>query len=231
MYALERIRVLAFDCYGTLVDWTTGIQELLDQLASRQGLSLPVEQVAREWEAIQFELLCDRYRPYREILTEATWHTLARWGVRLSPAEAVLIVEHLPRWPVFEDVPRVLPHLAQHFQLVVVSNIDDDLLHQTLQRLRVPFAQLITAQQVQSYKPQLAHFLELLRRLQVGPEEVLHCAFGSRYDLRPAAALGIPTVWIRRPGWSDPPELGSTLQVANLEELAELLGVPVAVRS
>ncbi len=228
MYRPDRIKLLSFDCYGTLVDWTTGLEEALAQLAAQHGLRLPPWWLVQDWETVQFELICDRYRPYREIVCNATCRVLARWGLRLSPQEAQAVVESLPRWPVFADVPRALPALARRYPLVVVSNIDDDLLSRTLEPLGVPFAGVVTAQQVRSYKPQLAHFRELLRRFQVAPEEVLHCAFGSRYDLAPAAALGIPTAWIRRSGQEDHPAVAATVVVDSLEELAGWLGVPLA---
>ena len=227
MYRLDRVKLLSFDCYGTLVDWTSGLEEALGQLAARHGLRLPSWWLAQDWESVQFELICDRYRPYREILCDATCRVLARWGVRLSPAEAQSVVESLPRWPVFADVPRVLPALARRYQLVVVSNIDDDLLARTLEHLDVPFAGTVTAQQVQSYKPQLEHFRQLLRQYGLRPEEVLHCAFGSRYDLAPAARLGIPTAWIRRGTGEEHPAVAATVVVDSLEELAQRLGVPV----
>jgi 2-haloacid dehalogenase len=116
---------------------------------------------------------------------------------------------------------------------VIVSNVDDDLFARTAARLLVPFYEVITAQQVRSYKPGRAHFDEVLRRTGATPATVLHVAQSLFHDHVPAQAMGFPTVWVNRP--SRLPNTGLTppgaenvapdLETPDLASLADAAGL------
>src|SRR5215212_5823614 len=72
--AAVRPKVATFDCYGTLVDWEGGIGAFLYALLLREGVEDPPpgRELRKRWEEIQFERVRGPYKPYKEILAEAT---------------------------------------------------------------------------------------------------------------------------------------------------------------
>lgn len=222
--SLEKVEVLTFDCYGTLIDWESGIRQTLETLRAGHGVDKSVDQLLAAWEAIQFEMICGRYRRYRDILRDSLRATFAAIDVSLSAEEANSLGDNLGTWVPFEDTVESLRRLATRYKLGILSNIDDDLLAQSVDHLGVPFDQLITAEQLQSYKPQPAHFQEAIRRFGRPPDCFLHCAFGFKYDQAPALAQGMSTVWIKRPGWIRDDVATPTYETNSLGELVSLLG-------
>ncbi len=225
MTPLERIEILSFDCYGTLIDWETGIREVLGELAAAYGLSGRVDQLLAEWEEIQFHLIAGPWRPYRDILRESLDHLFCQYCVTLGADEADMLAARIGSWPPFDDAHQILPRLKARYKLAVLSNIDDEMLALSVAQMGVRFDELITAEQVRSYKPRPAHFEEALRRFRRPADRFLHCAFGSRYDLAPATAVGMSTLWIKRSGSIPDHEAEPTCEVDSLFRLAELLGV------
>ncbi|MDA7980802.1 MAG: haloacid dehalogenase type II [Pirellulales bacterium] len=224
MTDLADIEILTFDCYGTLIDWGSGLSETIAELAQRHAVETPLEHLLTEWEAIQFEMIGGTYRKYRDILTDSLTQTFAKHDVELSTEECQLLGVRLPEWPAFADTVDSLARLKRNYQLAILSNIDDDLLTGSLPKLNVTFDELITAEQVNSYKPQLVHFSEALRRFDRPAKSFLHCAFGFKYDHRPALNIGMQTVWIKRPGWIRDDDAIPTFETPDLAGLADLLG-------
>lgn len=221
---LSQVEILTFDCYGTLIDWETGLRETITELAQRHQVAAPVDQLLAEWEDIQFTMITGEYRPYREILADSLEQTFARHGCKLNERERDLLGERLPQWPAFADTAASLARLKQKYKLAILSNIDDDLLAGSLPKLGVKFAALVTAEQVFSYKPDKAHFREAMKRLKRPASAFLHCAFGFKYDQRPALELGMQTVWVKRPGWIQDDDAQPTFEAPDLRGLAELVG-------
>lgn len=183
---------ITFDCYGTLIDWETG---LLAELRPRLP-GLTDAEILKRYAQLEAELEAGPYRPYRELLGKIE----QRMG--LEPGG---LAASLPGWPPFPDTVRALKRLGKDHWLAVVSNIDDDLFEGTQARLGVAFDQVVTAKQVRSYKPKLAHFEAVLDRLMLKPQQVLHAAQSLFHDIAPAKAMGFRTCWITRRG------LGATL--------------------
>ncbi|HYU18148.1 MAG TPA: haloacid dehalogenase type II [Chloroflexota bacterium] len=196
-----RIRVATFDCYGTLIDWEGGAGAFLYDLALRSG-DRPWEsaRALREgWEAIQFELVQRDYRPYKEVLVES----LRRWGAERgyawNEADGLALVRSMRSWQPFPDTrPALLLARERGLRLVIVSNTDRDIIDHTLAHLEVPFDDVITAEECRAYKPSLTVFQQALGRIGESPERVLHVAFGFKYDIGPAQALGLRTAWVNR---------------------------------
>jgi 2-haloacid dehalogenase len=152
-------------------------------------------------------------------------------GFRPSPDEVAGFAASVPSWPPFADTVPSLRALATRYRLAVVSNVDDDLFAGTAARLEVPFAEVVTAQQVRSYKPARAHFDAVLRRLGLPRERVLHVAQSLFHDIAPATALGFPCVWVNRragrtgSGATPPARATPDLEVADLAALVARMGL------
>ena len=201
-------RWASFDCYGTLVDWNSGLRDALggDELLARYHELEP---------EVQSE---DPSRSYREVMRE----TARRLRVDADPAES------LPEWPVFPDVrPALEEARSRGWRLAILSNSDRDLIEASIDAIGVPFDLAIVASEIGSYKPMDAHWLAFAR--EVGSSPDVHVAQSHFHDVVPALRLGIPTIWINRTDEvRDPPP---TLQRPNLEGLADALDelVPAGV--
>lgn len=222
---------LTFDCYGTLIDWETGILECLRPLILRHGVARSDEQLLRSFVEHEARLQAMAWRPYREVLTGVLEAMAREWRVTLDSYEATALAESLPGWPPFADTVDALRRLKRRFKLVIVSNTDDALFAATARRLEVPFDEVITAEQVRSYKPGEAHFREALRRLNVPVGQVLHVAQSLFHDHVPARRMGFRTAWVNRPsllagtGLAPEAEVQPTLTASDLAGLATVLGV------
>jgi 2-haloacid dehalogenase len=130
------------------------------------------------------------WKPYREVLREVLIGMAVDFKIALADAEPYLLAESLAHWPPFADTVNALQQLSNKFHLVIVSNTDDALFAATRQQLGVRFDEVITAEQVKSYKPGRVHFEEALRRLQVPVSQVMHVAQSLYHDHVPARGLG-----------------------------------------
>jgi 2-haloalkanoic acid dehalogenase type II len=216
-----KARVVTFDCYGTLIDWESGIFQAfrdVSSIAPDRGRLLEtfVEEEARieggEW------------RPYREVLAE----TARKVGERLdlSVGDGSFLADSLATWTPFRDVNPALEALRdQGVLLGVLSNIDDDLFAATRAHLTADFDFVITAGSLKSYKPAPAHFLEARRR--VGELPWIHAAQSWYHDIVPACELGIRSAWInRRDEVQKATERGPEIETRDVEGLVIALAVP-----
>lgn len=222
---LKAVEILTFDCYGTLIDWESGLRDELDLLRQRYQTTATVDSLLTEWEAIQFGMITGPYRKYREILRDSLRDTFARHGAQLAGADADRLANAIGRWPPFDDTCQSLHRLAARYRLAILSNIDDDILADSVRLLETHFDALVTAEQLQSYKPARRHFEAAIERFGRPAGNFLHCAFGFKYDQAPALATGMQTAWIKRPGWIRDDEAAPTFEAASLAELCELLDV------
>ena len=216
---------LTFDCYGTLIDWDRGIEEAIARVPSLAALSVETRRAIRaRRETIELERHLERFRPYREILARSLQDAAGEVGVAVSETEASAFSASMGTWPPHPGVPEALARLRKRFRLAILSNVDRAVLEESVRSLGVSFDLLVTAEDVRSYKPALAHFERALRDLDLPPEAVLHVSYTPDHDLRPAQSLGIPTAWIRRPGAPAPPDLRPRYTVPTLAALADALG-------
>lgn len=213
---------VSFDCYGTLVDWESGISTAFREAAAADGIDLERAAIIAAYHEVEPQIQATQYRPYRDILAETAQRVAARLGWDLDPGRTGFLAESLPDWPVFADTRPALERLKSRFAIAILSNIDDDLLQATIERIGVDFDWTVTAQQVRSYKPAHAHFREALRRVE-GRGSLLHAAQSYFHDIRPTAELGIAAVWVNRLD-EEAGEGGEPLQVlGGLTELADWL--------
>ncbi|MBZ5648204.1 MAG: haloacid dehalogenase type II [Acidobacteriia bacterium] len=228
-----RFKVLTFDCYGTLVDWESGLLGAIKPILQKYGKSLPDEQLLEIYGELESEEEAGEYRPYRHILEKIVRRLGRRLDFSPSAQEAASLPESIREWPPFPDTVEALRRLKTRYKLVILSNIDDDLFAHTAQRLEVRFDQVITAQQCRSYKPSLNNFRTAIERIGLGSEAILHCAESRRHDIAPARQLGIANVWVNRHATRPGPSASGKgtavpdLEVPDLKTLADL-AVPKA---
>jgi 2-haloacid dehalogenase len=188
-------RWLTFDCYGTIADWNACMLSALQPIAgANAGLLLAAYHRAEP--ILQAR---PRWRPYREILTDALAMAAERTGISLAGEQSAALVTAWPDMPVFEDVPEALGTLASFgWKLAILTNCDDDLFATTSARLPVPVELAVTAEQVRSYKPDLGHFRKFAELTGATPANWIHVANSWVHDILPAARTGLRSVWVDR---------------------------------
>ncbi|MFM7424323.1 MAG: haloacid dehalogenase type II [Elainella sp.] len=228
MLNLSNYKVLTFDCYGTLIDWETGILNALMPLLEQHGVHLSADEILRHYAEFESALEAGSYRPYRQILAGVVQQFGERFGFTPSEAEQQSLPDSVQDWPAFADTVAALQQLHQTYKLVILSNVDDSLFAQTNRRL-VQFYDVVTAEQVQSYKPSLNNFNTLIQRAGVPSQQILHVAASLYHDIVPASSLGLATVWVNRrhdqTGSGAAPEAAgkADLVVPDLQTLADLV--------
>ena len=196
-----RITTLTFDCYGTLIDWEAGAIGALRPLLARHGVTPSDDEIITVFQTLDAALCQPPYRTYRTVLAEVVEGFGRHYGFPVQPTDRDALAVSIPSWKLFPDTAEALRALGTRFRLAVISNIDDDLFAASARQLAVPFDTVVTAEQTQCYKPHLAIFEEVLRRLGRAPGTVAHVAEGAG-EVVPARRLGCATVWVRRNGRS-----------------------------
>jgi 2-haloacid dehalogenase len=223
--------VLTFDCYGTLIDWETGLWAALQPVLTQHNIVLTMDEALTLYGALESEAERGPYRAYRLVLRMVLQSMGARLGFVPTETELQRFAASVADWPAFPDSAPALQALHKKYQLAIISNIDDDLFAMSAERLQVHFDWIITAQQAQSYKPSLHNFHLTLARIGVPPQKILHVAQSLYHDIAPAKALGLSTVWINRrhaqPGFgaTPPAQAQPDLEVPDMRTLAERIGV------
>ncbi len=191
-------RVLTFDCYGTLIDWETGILSTLQPILADHGVTVDADRLLALHAELESAAERGPYTPYRQLLMTVLRGFGERLGFVPSPAEQTRFADAAGDWPPFADTRAALRVLGRRFRLAIISNIDDDLFARTNQQLDITFDWIVTAQQVKSYKPSLKNFRQALARIGLPTEHVLHVAQSLFHDHVPAKQLGLETVWVNR---------------------------------
>jgi 2-haloacid dehalogenase len=199
---LTDFNVLTFDCYGTLIDWESGIVTALQPLLARAGQSLAREAVLTMFS--QHETLLEHANPtlrYSELLARVHDELATGWGVAPDAAESQRFGASVGDWPAFPDTVASLRYLQQHYKLVILSNVDRDSFRTTRPRLGVTFDAIYTAEDVGSYKPDPRNFVYLIEHLAamgIDKSAILHTAQSLFHDHAPANAGGLASAWIDR---------------------------------
>jgi 2-haloacid dehalogenase len=231
MLDFTRFQVLTFDCYGTLIDWETGIFGALRPILTAHGRTVTDAELLEFYSELELQAEQGEqaeFRPYREVLQSVVRGFGERLGFVPSESEVRSLPESLANWLPFPDTVAALRKLKSRYQLAITSNVDDDLFAVTARRLEVQFDHVITAQQARAYKPSRRVFKLAQERIGVKPDQWLHVAQSVYHDVVPAKSLGIATVWVNRP--SPRPGAGAAkaasgqpdLEVHSLKALADL---------
>jgi 2-haloacid dehalogenase len=230
MLDLTRFKVLTFDCYGTMIDWETGIFSALRPILATHGKKITDSALLELYSELEVSAEKGEFLRYRDVLQIVVRGFGERLGFLPSDAEARSLPDSIANWQPFPDTVEALRKLKARYQLAVISNVDDDLFASTAPKLGVAFDQVITAQQAGCYKPCMRIFKLAEERSGVRRDQWLHVGQSIYHDVIPAQSLGVATVWVNRP--SPRPGAGAAkaaagkpdLEVPNLQTLAKLAG-------
>lgn len=199
---LTDFKVLSFDCYGTLIDWETGMFDALKPLLARIGRPISRDEVlqahARHEAAQQ---LTTPAKPYQSLLAVVYKRLAEEWGTHASWDECLAYGRSVRDWPAFPDSAGALQYLAQHYRLVILSNVDNESFSFSNRKLGVEFDAVYTAEDIGSYKPSPRNFIYMLEKLEArgyGKTDILHTAESLFHDHQQANAFGLASCWIHR---------------------------------
>lgn len=213
-------RAITFDCYGTLVDWESGIRAWAEKLLARKGsTAITPQDFYRKWEEHQFALLSP-YRGYRDIAARAAERVLRDLKLPVEPQDGQSLGDAIATWRPFPDTGDSLRRLGGRYKVGVISNMDNVVLFETVSRLGAPVHMRTSAEDARAYKPDTAPFKLALSRLGLEPEQVMHVSCTFKYDLDTARKLGMHTAYVER-GNDEKGEVD--MRVASLTELADRL--------
>jgi 2-haloacid dehalogenase len=202
MLDFRRYAALTFDCYGTLIDWESGMLPILERWAERSSVESRGDALLEAF--AKAETQAEAEHPsmlYPDILRTVMKRLAEYFGVTHDEAAANQLAQSIGEWPAFSDSGNALRSLKRHYKLAIISNVDRASFARSNQRLGVDFDLIVTAQDVGSYKPNLRNFETVLGRLgalSVGKDSVLHVAQSLYHDHVPAKKLGLASVWINR---------------------------------
>ena len=225
MLDFEQFEWISFDCYGTLVDWETGICDAVAGVFAHHRVRRTRAEILAMFSDAEPKVqssgeFLDYHRVLRDVMEIMAWEA----SIRLPRAEADSLPDSLPNWPVFPDAASALTRMQQRYKLAIISNVDDDLFAGTAKALGIDFDAVITSQQAGSYKPDLRNFHLAQELLATEKEKWLHVGESLFHDIGPANLMGLHSVWVNRPdrgGGSRHTDAVPTLEVSNLSELAE----------
>jgi 2-haloacid dehalogenase len=220
----KNVTWVTFDVYGTLIDWESGIHEAFEKEAKRDGFALPDRsELISMFHEVGTEIEAGSYELYAEVLRRTALEMAKRLEWDLEPSRSGFLPDSIPRWMPFKETNAQLQKLAKTFQLGLVANIDDKLLGQTRRHMPTDFDLVVTAQQVRSYKPEPAHFVEFARRVG-GKKGWVHVAASHHHDVAPCIKQRVPVIWVNRNKQQlESSQKKPTAEVANLREVAKLL--------
>jgi 2-haloacid dehalogenase len=189
---------LTFDCYGTLIDWETGILAGLRPSLAAQGVHPPDDELLGAYSDAEARAEAGPYRRYRDVLAGCLGEVCQRYGVEPDAEAAAVFGASVGDWPAFPDSTAALRTLHARFRLGVITNCDDDLFAASERRLGIDFDWVVTAQAVGSYKPDRRNFEAAFATIGLPRHRILHVAQSLFHDHVVAKALGLSTVWIDR---------------------------------
>jgi 2-haloacid dehalogenase len=196
----SRFDALTFDCYGTLIDWETGLLAAFRPVLDAHGIDAADADVLERYARHEAAAEAGPYRPYREVVGAGLEGVLAEFGAEATADELVAFSGSVADWPAFPDSAAALARLSERFRLGVITNCDDDLFAASNEKLGVAFDWIVTAQQAGAYKPAARPFEVAFERLGVPRERILHVAQSLFHDHVQARRQGLASVWIDRHG-------------------------------
>ena len=218
------VQFVSFDCYGTLIDWETGVYEAFQKEADRDGFTIDREVLIPRFIEIQHEIQSGSYELYAEVLRRTAVKAAKELDWELESSRAQFLPDSVPRWMPFRETNAQLERFAKKFETGVLSNIDDKLLGATRRHFRTDFDLVVTAQQVRSYKPDEAHFKECARRIEKRKKNWVHIASGYETDVEVCVKQKVAVIWVNRHGQKlEPGQKKPTAEVKSFRDAAKLL--------
>jgi len=218
---LTDYRVISMDCYGTLIDWETGIWEAFQPMfdvnsepPSRGETLVAFAELESAQEAATPAML------YPDILRNVHEQLANRFDLEATESLHDRFGESVQNWPAFPDATQALRRLQKHYKLAILSNVDRTSFAASNEKLEVDFDVIYTAEDVGAYKPADANFDYLLTGLgDLGyspSKDILHVAQSLFHDHGPAERFGIDRVWIDRQRLSDGGAWGATARLDHI---------------
>ena len=214
-------RWATFDCYGTLIDWMSGIRMVLADLWPEHDAEL----LLSAYHQIEPEVQHGRGVSYRQVLAESLERVAHREGLELQDDDRQALADSLSAWPPFPEVPASLSELrARGWKIGILSNTDPDYLDASFQLIGIPTDLRITASEIGSYKPAFGHWDSFFARTGADRARHVHVAASLFHDVEPCAKLGLRCAWINRLGEvSDLPRAAELTDLAALPDTLEAL--------
>lgn len=220
-------KFLTFDCYDTLVDYSTGKAASVRVMVREKGGSeIAAEEAVQIFEQTEENLQSSSaFRPLGEILRNALDAALSGLELPHDDADGERVVQSVRNARPFDDVAPALKQLRQHYQTALLSNSELGIITENITRIGVPFDQVVLAAEVGCYKPDPRMFQTLLERCQCQADEIVHVAQSFHHDIIPARELGWRCVWINRNGHDGDDAYAPYDELPDLSGLPALLGV------
>jgi 2-haloacid dehalogenase len=190
--------VLIFDCYGTLIDWESGILSGIKPILFNHSIDLDDDQILELYAEIEVKIENEDYISYKKVLRNVVQEFGKKLNFKPISYEIDCLVETFDNWLPFPDTVDALRKLKTKFKLAILSNVDNDLFAITAKNLEVKFDYIITAEQVGNYKPSLENFKFAINKIGVSQDKIIHIAQSLYHDIIPAKELGLVTIWINR---------------------------------
>ena len=224
----SRIKVITFDCYGTLVQWHDAVRRAAASILERH-LSAPASTESIASFAVRLREIAmehqqqSPFRDYEAVLDASLNQALRETGHDATAADLETLLATLGRIEPHPDVPEALARLREHYRIAVISNTSDNLIADTITAIATPIDFVITAQQARAYKPDHALFHHAYAAMGVTKDETIHVAMGQFSDLKVCQELGIRSVWIDREGEPLDPAWQPDAVLKDLSGLPQLL--------
>ena len=211
-------RWATFDCYGTLIDWDSGLRRTLARVWPEED----AERLFHRYHDVERTVQAGRGIPYRHVLRETLAAIAEADELEIPAGDEDALADSLPAWRPFPEVPGTLGELRDRgWRLAILSNSDPDLLDASLKTIGVEVDLRITTAEARSYKPAYGHWDTFFRTTAAHRERHVHVAASLYHDVEPCAQLGLPCVWINR--------LDESSDLPRAGELHDLVGLPGAL--
>jgi 2-haloacid dehalogenase len=207
-------RWATFDCYGTLIDWDSGVRRAL----ARVWPDEETEGLFHRYHEGEHRVQAGRAIPYRQVLRETLVAIAEEEELEVPPGQDDALAEALPSWRPFPEVTGALGDIRDRgWRIAILSNSDPDLLDASLKTIGVEVDLRVTAAEARSYKPSFGHWDTFFRITTADRERHVHVGASLYHDVEPCAQLGLPCVWINRlDESSDLPRAGELFNLAPL---------------
>jgi 2-haloacid dehalogenase len=226
----SKIKLLSFDCYGTLIDWEKSVLDILEPFFNEYQVTYSRDELFTAFLEADRRMTGTDYMLYREILAEIVLLMADDMRITIPARSRYILSEKFNEWLPFPDTVECLKMLKSKYELAIISNVDDDLFSITNELLDVEFDHIVTAEQLGSYKPSHENFIKAQERFGLELDAILHVAQSIFHDIIPGNKLGWNNVWVNRysePERTDPAEYPD-LEVPDLASLVKILELETA---
>jgi len=222
---IKDVAALTFDCYGTLIDWESGIWDAMQPLLSANNACAVDRQSGLEAFAV-LESAQEASTPdllYPALLTTVHHQIAEHFSLDTTAQLDQDFGQSVPYWPAFPDTADALRILKRHFKLVILSNVNRAGFAASQRKLGIQFDAIYTAEDVGSYKPDSKNFAYMLANigpdLGIEKQQILHTAQSLHHDHVPASKFDLAKAWIDRQGLRDSDNWGATAKVENRPDI------------